>query len=59
MQSLNKGSSSLEDYLHKAKSLALSLHGAGKPMDNDEFIIYILRGLGSDRLQWMTMSLIL
>ncbi|KAG6790018.1 hypothetical protein POTOM_006161 [Populus tomentosa] len=48
LQSLNKGSSSLEDYLHKAKSLALSLQGAGKPMDDDEFIICILRGLGSE-----------
>ncbi|KAF5472656.1 hypothetical protein F2P56_009355 [Juglans regia] len=48
LQSLNKGSSSLEDYLHKAKSLALSLRGAGKPMDDDEFIICILRGLGSE-----------
>jgi hypothetical protein len=37
MQSLNKGSFSLEDYLHKAKSLALSLRGTGKPMDDDEF----------------------
>ncbi|KAG6793802.1 hypothetical protein POTOM_003025 [Populus tomentosa] len=48
LQSLNKGSSSLEDYLHKAKSLALSLRGTGKPMDDDEFIICILRGLGSE-----------
>uniref|UniRef100_A0A6N2NKC7 Retrovirus-related Pol polyprotein from transposon TNT 1-94-like beta-barrel domain-containing protein n=1 Tax=Salix viminalis TaxID=40686 RepID=A0A6N2NKC7_SALVM len=48
LQSLNKGSSSLEDYLHKAKSLSLSLRGAGKPMDDDEFIICILRGLGSE-----------
>jgi hypothetical protein len=37
MQSLNKGSFSLEDYLHKAKSLALSLRGTCKPMDDDEF----------------------
>ncbi|KAF5458236.1 hypothetical protein F2P56_022282 [Juglans regia] len=47
-ESLNKGSSSLEDYLHKAKSLALSLRGASKPMDDDEFIICILWGLGSE-----------
>ena len=45
---MNKGTSSLEDYLHKAKSLALSLCGTGKPMDNDEFIICILRGLESE-----------
>jgi len=49
LQSLTKGTSSLEDYLHKAKALALSsLCGAGKPMDDDEFIIFILRGLGSE-----------
>ncbi|KAG6787245.1 hypothetical protein POTOM_008884 [Populus tomentosa] len=48
LQLLNKGDSSLEDYLHKAKSLALSLRGAGKPMDDDECIICILRGLGSE-----------
>jgi hypothetical protein len=42
LQSLNKGNSSLEDYLHKAKSLALSLRGTCKPMDDDEFIICIL-----------------
>ncbi|KAG6794077.1 hypothetical protein POTOM_003310 [Populus tomentosa] len=45
LQSLTKGNSSLEDYLQKAKALALSLCGAGKPMDDDEFIICILRGL--------------
>jgi hypothetical protein len=42
LQSLNKGTSVLQDYLHKAKSLALSLYGAGKQMDGDEFIICIL-----------------
>ncbi|KAF9661080.1 hypothetical protein SADUNF_Sadunf19G0030600 [Salix dunnii] len=46
LQSLSKGSSSLEDYLHRAKSLALSLRGAGKAMNDDELIICILRGLG-------------
>ena len=39
---------SLEDYLYRAKSLALSLYGAGKPMDVDNLIICILRGLGSE-----------
>ena len=48
LQTLCKGSYSLEDYLHKAKSLALSLRGAGKPMDDDDFIVCILRGLGSE-----------
>ena len=48
LQTLNKGSYSLEDYLHKAKSLALSLRSAGKPMDDDDLIVCILRGLGSE-----------
>jgi hypothetical protein len=48
LQTLSKGSYSLEDYLHKAKSLALSLRGAGKPMDDDDLIVCILRGLGSE-----------
>lgn len=38
----------MEDYVHKAKSLALSLRGAGKLIDDDDFIIFILRGLGSE-----------
>uniref|UniRef100_A0A6N2N5R1 Retrotransposon Copia-like N-terminal domain-containing protein n=1 Tax=Salix viminalis TaxID=40686 RepID=A0A6N2N5R1_SALVM len=48
LQTLTKGTFSLEDYLHKAKSLALSLRGAGKPIDEDDLIICILRGLGSE-----------
>ncbi|KAG6747881.1 hypothetical protein POTOM_047772 [Populus tomentosa] len=47
-QTLSKGSYYLVDYLHKAKSLALSLRGAGKPMDDDDLIVCILRGLGSE-----------
>lgn len=45
LQYLTKGASSLEDYIQNAKSLALSLHGAGKPIDDDEFIIFILHDL--------------
>jgi hypothetical protein len=48
LQTLSKDSYSLEDYLHNAKSLALSFHGAGTPMNDDDFIICILRGLGSE-----------
>jgi hypothetical protein len=48
LQTLSKGSYSLEDYMHRAKSLALSLRGAGKPMDDDDLIVCILRGLGSE-----------
>lgn len=45
LQYLTKGASSLENYIQKAKSLALSLHGARKPVDDDEFIIFILHDL--------------
>jgi len=48
LQTLSKGSYSLEDYLHRAKSLALSLRDAGKLMDDDDLIVCILRGLGSE-----------
>lgn len=48
LQSLTKGTTSMEEYLHKAKSLALALCGAGKPMDDDDFIICLLRDLGSE-----------
>lgn len=37
----------MEDYLHKAKSLALALCGAGKPKDDDDFIICLLKVLSS------------
>lgn len=43
---LTKGGSLLEDYLHKAKVLAFSLHGARKPMDNDDFMVCLIRCLG-------------
>jgi hypothetical protein len=48
LQTLSKGSYSLEDYLHRAKSPALSLHGAGKPMDDNDLTVCILRSLGSE-----------
>jgi hypothetical protein len=48
LQTLSKGSYSLEDYLHRAKSLALSLRGAGKPMGDNDLIVCILCGLGSE-----------
>lgn len=47
LESLTKGTASMEEYLHKAKSLALTLHSARKPMDDDNFFICLLRGLGS------------
>lgn len=33
LQAPTKGTASMEDYLHKAKSLALALRGARKPME--------------------------
>lgn len=48
LQTLTQGMSSLEDYMHKAKPLALSLRGTKKPMNEDDFITCILRGLGSE-----------
>lgn len=47
LQSLTKGSSSMEDYTHKAKSLALLLQVAGKLIDDDDFIICLIHGLDS------------
>lgn len=38
----------MEDFLYKAKSLALAFSGASKSMEDDDFIIYLLRGLGSE-----------
>lgn len=37
---------SMEDQSYKAKSLALSLQSARKPIDDNDFIIYVMRGLG-------------
>lgn len=48
LQSLTKGITSMEECLHKAKSLALALHGVGKSMDDDDFVICLLRSLGSE-----------
>lgn len=36
----------MEDHLHKAKSLALALRGAGKRTNEDDFFICLLRRLG-------------
>lgn len=36
----------MEEYLHKP--LVLSLHGFGKPMEDDDFVICLLRGLGPE-----------
>lgn len=47
LQSLTKGSSPLDCYLQKVKSLDFSLCGVGKPRDEDDFILCILQGLGS------------
>ena len=44
---MKKGNSSIEDYILKMKSLAMSLMAAGQQITDDELILYILGGLTS------------
>ncbi|KAK1258077.1 hypothetical protein QJS04_geneDACA023713 [Acorus gramineus] len=46
--SLSKGSLSVSKYIHRAKALAQTLASAGKPIDDDDLVMWILRGLGSE-----------
>ena len=48
LQTMKKDNSSVEDYILKMKSLALSLMAAGQQITDDELILYILGGLGSE-----------
>ena len=48
LQTMKKGNSSVEDYILKMKSLAMSLVAAGQQITDDELILYILGGLGSE-----------
>jgi hypothetical protein len=43
----SKGDLSADKYFAKMKSLASKLAAAGKPLDDDELLYYILHGLGS------------
>ncbi|CAO2141788.1 unnamed protein product [Urochloa humidicola] len=43
-----KGSMSVADYYTKMKALSDEMAAAGKPMDDDEFVAYVLNGLEED-----------
>jgi len=38
----------MSDYIHRAKSIAQNLASAGKPIDEDDLVMWLLRGLGSE-----------
>ena len=48
LHTMKKGNSSVEDYILKMKSLAMSLMADGQQITDDELILYILGGLGSE-----------
>ena len=48
LQSLKKGSMTIHDYVLKMKSLADGLSAAGQAFTDDDLILYILGGLGSE-----------
>ena len=48
LKTTKKGNSSVEDYILKMKSLAMSLMDASQQITDDELILYILRGLRSE-----------
>lgn len=48
LQGLRKGTSSISDLLDHAKAIALALASAGKPVDDDDLVLCVLRGLGSE-----------
>ena len=46
LQTTKKGSLSIEDYFMKMKTIAQDLMSAGQSVSDDEFVLYILGGLG-------------
>ncbi|KAG9442408.1 hypothetical protein H6P81_018262 [Aristolochia fimbriata] len=48
LQNLKKGTMPIFEFLEKAKTLADSLSAAGRPIDQDDLVSYILHGLGSE-----------
>lgn len=48
LQTLQKGSKSIHEHLQTAKSLSLSLASARKAVDEEDLILWTLRGLGSE-----------
>lgn len=48
LQTLQKGSKTIHEHLQTAKSLSLALASAGKAVDDEDLILWISRGLGSE-----------
>ena len=48
LQTTKKGTRSIEEYILKMKNIASSLMAAGQSISDDELILYILGGLGSE-----------
>ncbi|KAK8951385.1 hypothetical protein KSP39_PZI003284 [Platanthera zijinensis] len=48
LQSMTKGALSMADYVQRVKSIAQNLASAGKPIDEDDLVMWLLRGLGSE-----------
>ena len=48
LQTTKKGSLSIEDYFLKMKTIAQDLVSAGQSISDDELVLYILGGLGSE-----------
>lgn len=48
LQTTKKGSQSMVDYLQKMKTIADNLAVASQPLNEDDLILHILGGLGSD-----------
>ena len=48
LQTMKKGSLSIEDYFLKMKTIAQDLMLAGQSVSDDELVLYILEGLGSE-----------
>ncbi|KAF8403163.1 hypothetical protein HHK36_011260 [Tetracentron sinense] len=48
MHQMKKGADTMSEYLLKAKTIADQLVMALKPIDNDDYILYILEGLGPE-----------
>ena len=48
LQTTKKGTRSIEEYILKIKNIASSLMAAGQSISDDELILYILGGLGSE-----------
>ncbi|KAK8957728.1 hypothetical protein KSP39_PZI001284 [Platanthera zijinensis] len=48
LQSMTKGALSMADYVQRVKSISQNLANAGKPIDEDDLVMWLLRGLGSE-----------